>query len=385
MHARLRFLNGQVSTICAAHLFLLIILLGTAPLGFSIAHADETPSVESTPVESPDPAAERPIPLPDFPKVPEGPPVAHILRVKDASKRIAGLELVDSATPVALIAQGADIKPTVALRGRFNRVGWTLTAEADTTPLTGPGTSEFTVYAHLRGRVNQIDFVATGPNKARETERVYLYAPNAKSFHVVSAWDDLLFSTGLAYMSYRQSGFGNYQAIDVLADVQYTTSDSESLFGFTSSVDMTIFALVTSPIATSPQLFEAKADLTLRTRKGPLKRDRSRFLAGVTYLTMFANGSPFGFADLAAPEFGFYNRRVVNATDDWIFQFRFAPIGGLTNIDQRAVNVSLTRSRLLANSRRFEMGVAYSGYAFKPEEAITISSTVISFRVGITF
>jgi len=355
---------------------ILQLLVGLAIfLVHSSVRADEPPTTAAEPVP------DRPVQIPELPPDPrESEPIAYFLRSRDTAARVPDLEIFDTEAPIVLVAVGSDIKPTIAVRGRFQREGWSLFAQEGARPLT----KEFTVYAHLRGRLNEITFLAKGPNGEKQTERIYIYAPNAKSFHVVSAWENLLFSTGLANFSYLQTGYGIYESVNVAASVRYGPLDTDAFMTVLASAEMTVLALASSPIDTAPQLFEARGNLSFRTNKQPLLRTRHRILLGVGYLTMFSNGSPFGFSNLAVPDLGFQSRYIASAKTDWIGEVHFMPIGGLEALGQNGVNVSLAWSRLLENSRRMEVAMVYSGYNYKPEERISIGTSLFTVRVGLT-
>ena len=327
------------------------------------------------------PLAERPIQLPELPQSQkQREQIAYFLRASKTGPTIKDLVISDSEAPIVMVIRGSDIKPTIALNGSFQRPGWTLFVLGGDQALP----VDFVVYAHLQGRINEITLIATGPKGEREIEKIYVYSPNARTFHVVSAWEDLLFSAGVAGFSYAQSTFGVYEAIQAIASVRYSTPDSDSLFGFLGSAEMTVWGIAMSPVNTSPQLFEGKADLTIRTNRNSSQRMHYRALLGGTYLTMFSNGSPFGFSDLMVMEFGVQGRYIASAKDDWIGEFRYMPVGGVSDWGQFAINTSLALSRLLNDSRRIEFALCYSFYKWLPATTISIETSLLTFRVGLT-
>lgn len=331
------------------------------------------------------PAAQRPIQIPELPPDPRNDAsIAYVLRRKAPEFKIPELKIFDSTVSVLLVAKGDNIKPTVALRGSYGRMGWHLFLQDGSPVQTSAGTNEFTVYAHLNGRVSELALVAVGPKNERQLEKIYLYAPNARGYHIVSAWDDLLLSAGLTNMSYQQTGFGAYQSINALISARYGGGDPTSRFGLVASGDMTVLAFASSPINTAPQLFEGKIALSVRPTSKPLGRLRTRLLIGGTYLTMFSNGSPFGFSDLTSPEVGIQWRYVATFREDYLAELRFAPIGGLTSIAQNAVYISGGWSKLLQDSRRLEVSLSYTGYSYQPDQYDSIIASLISLKFGLT-
>lgn len=385
---------------------LLIATLSIATL--SIAKAEDI-SPTDLPLGDENPASQRPIQIPELPPDQRSnASIAYILRRRGDENRIKELELFDSTVPVVLIAKGSEIKPTIALHANFNRPGWKIFTQGSQGLQALQGSllktnneniqknapsqvrpnqqfnSEFTIYAHLLGRVSEVALTAIGPNGEKQSEKVYIYAPNARAYHVVSAWDDLLLSAGLTTFSYAQTGFGAYESINALASIRYGTPDSDSILSFVASAEMTILAFASSPINTSPQIFEARGDVSIRPGPKPTGRLRSRILIGGTYLTMFSNGSPFGFSDLTAPEIGIQSRYIASFRDDWIGEIRYIPVGGITKVGQQGINLSIAWSKLLQDSRRLETGLTYSAYNYLPDDAIAIQTSLISLRLGLT-
>jgi hypothetical protein len=355
------------------------------------APAAEADAQAAPEAEDESPAAQRPIQIPQLPTDERSTAqIAYILRRRGSEFRIPDMEIYESTVPVVLISKGTEIKPTIAIHGQFSRPGWKLMLQ-DQIPVTFSGASqpgqpstEFTIYAHLNGRVSEISVSAVGPGGQRQLEKVYIYAPNARAFHVVSAWDDLLLSAGLTNMSYEQTGFGAYQSINALISARYSNADGEPRFGILGSAEMTVLAFASSPISTSPQLLEGKIDLSIRPSSQPLTRFRTRLLLGFTYLTMFSNGSPFGFSDLAAPEAGLQFRYIATYREDYVAELHFAPIGGLTKIDQHGLNMSFGWSKLLQDSRRLEVGLSYSAYSYQPDNTVSILTSLVSLKAGLT-
>lgn len=327
------------------------------------------------------PEADRPVRIPEMPANSDQlNPSAYFVRSNSGRARIEGLDILDDEVPIVLFAKDSAIKPTIAIRGVYKREGWRLFGPDGKQPLP----TEFTIYAHLRGRVNEIEFTAVGPSKERQKERVYIYAPNARTFYVVSAWENILFSAGLSGFSYSQTGFGVYESINATAAVRYGSPDTDSFMTFVGSAEMMVLALASSPVSTAPQLLEIKADLSLRTNKRPMQRIRHRVLVGGTYVTMFSNGSPFGFSDLMAFEAGLQSRYIASSKVDWIFEVRYVPVAGFQSLGEFGYNIGIARSLLLENARRMEIGFGYTSYDYQALDTIRIQTSLVSLRIGLT-
>ena len=309
--------------------------------------------------------------------------VAHLLRRKSPKNVITSMDLSETNLPVFLITRKDEIQPNITVNGTFNKPGAKLFAQGTELDVDSE-THEFEVTMRLRGKLNECTLTAVTPDGIKETETIYIYAPEAMQFQVVSPWDRLVLSAGGAFLSYRQSGYGEYQSIGAKLGVRYTSPERVSRWGIYGNLDATVFTFASSPTARGPQLLEAKADATLKF--GP-KTDRwqKQALAGLSYLTMFSNGSSFGFANLTAPEFGIRARKVVSPTKAWIIDARYVALGLPKGFDNFGLNLGLTWSKFIRDSRRIEFGVNYSGYYYPPADAQTIQLNEFTVRSGISF
>jgi hypothetical protein len=323
-------------------------------------------------------------------KAPEKPPqktlwVAHILRRKSNDAIIKELDFPDLRVPVMLVAKDGDLRPTVAIKGKFDRPGWKLILQDENAVNFAPDSAAFTIYAYLKGRINVVLLNAVGPQGEKETESVYIYAPEAMEFHVVSAWDQILLSAGGSFLSYAQAGYGEYQALSALLSARYISPERwKSRFGLLAGADMTVLTAVSSPIDRGPQILEGKVDLTYLLKQDAAKRWRTLVLAGGSYLTMFSYGSPFGFSNLFAPELGIRSRYNVNPQASWIGEARFVALAPPGTFNQLGLNLGLAWSKLVSDSHRVELGLQYSAYVYEPEPSYPIRVNQLSLKLGLS-
>jgi hypothetical protein len=351
--------------------------------------AEEKKAQQSQPQQSQPPRSKDESPI-EATTPPVKPPqktvwVAHILRRKTSDLLIKNLEFPDNRVPVFLVAKDEGLRPTVSIHGKFDRPGWKLVLQ-DNIPVSFDATpGEFTIYAHLRSRISEVLLTAVGPAGEKEIEHVYVYAPEAMEFQVVSAWDQILLSAGVSFLSYAQAGFGEYQSISGLLSARYSSPENwKSRFGLLASGDVTVFTAASSPVDRGPQILEGKLDISFLLKPDPTKRWRSQIFAGGSYLTMLSYGSPFGFSDLIAPEFGMRSRYTVNPQAAWIGEARFVALAPPGSFDQLGCNLSIAWSKFVSDSHRLELGFQYTGYIYEPEPSVAIHLHQFALKLGLS-
>ena len=109
---------------------------------------------------------------------------------------------------------------------------------------------------------------------------------------------------------------------------------------------------------------------------------RHQLLGGVSFLTMYSNGAPFGFANLLAPEIGVRSRYLKNSRDAYIIDIRYTALSAPTDLGHRGLNFSFGFSRILPSFHRIEPSIGYSSYFFAPESERTVHVDVITLRIG---
>lgn len=323
--------------------------------------------------------------------------VAHLMRVRSEDRRISGLGFYSNQFPIVLVPKGSDLRPTISIEGRFANPGWTLAVRSiqdgagfDTPIELNAQTGSFSIPLHLRGRVNELLLVAkkTGASKDQKSnlqaERVYIYAPEAMEFHVVSPWDNILISIGPSFLSYTQTGYGEYQSISAMLSGRYSTPEAASRWGFLANLNASLITITSSPIERGPQLIEAKLDGSYALREKADKKYRIQLLGGLNYLTLLSNGSPFGFSDLVSPEIGVRVRRIFNPVVSMVGEVRWAVMAMPPDISQRGIDASLAWSRFQGDSKRLEAGIGVFSYVFQPDTSQLIQATQITIRLGLS-
>ncbi|CAN5679244.1 hypothetical protein BH10BDE1_BH10BDE1_17290 [soil metagenome] len=367
----------------------------------SEAIAQEIPSVPvpplaATPTPVPTPLPATGLSSPPTGNVVQAPPeppavtrkttwIAHVLRRTPTNLRLKTLEFPETKLPVLLIARPGNLRPLVEVRGKYNRKGWTLFAQGSAVSQAA-GQADFKFHAFLNGRINEVVLTTRGPNGEFEEERVYLFAPEAQEFSLISPWNAVVIAAGPSAVDYNQSGFGNYLAYTGSVSARYATFDGPKQLGMYASFDFTALTFASQPIDRGPQFIEAKLDATITVPFDPQQSYKSQILLGGSYTTMLSNGSPFGFSNLLSPEVGVRTRFILDPVDAIITDFRYVALGpsldSLGSFNENGFLVKLTWSRTLMNSHRAELGLNYSAYSYHPETNATVRFNIISLLLG---
>lgn len=310
---------------------------------------------------------------------------ANILRERNPeAPKIANLLFLASKVPVTLVPRSDGLRPMVEINGVFQRPGWSL-FYANGVPLTvRPEDGAFQIYAYLNAKINDVSLVAKGPNKEVETERIFVFAPSAQEFRVVSPFDALVVSVGLSHMNYMQSGESNFRSVNGLVSVQYNRTETESRYGFLGRADLTVITFDSTPIDRSPQLLQANLSGTYRFYKERERQLQTHLLLGPSYWTMFSRGSPFGFSNLIAMGFGARFRYATSAKTAWIFEGRYTPIKEPEKFKQRGYELSVSWSKTLPNLHRFETGLSFSDFGYKATIDKEIHANLFAIKIGYT-
>ncbi len=311
--------------------------------------------------------------------------VGHILREKKAESRITELVFEPQKFPVVLVPQDGGMRPLVEIRGRYARPGWTLMmSDSKPVPITSV-IGDFKVPAYLNARISDVTFLAKGPKGEIEKERVFIYAPKAQEFKAVKPLDALFFGIGSSYMVYRQTGYGEFKSITGLLTARIQSPERESSrFAYLAAADVTVFTLASTPIERGPQIVDAKADVSYRLTKEPGKIWNFQALAGLHYLTMIPNGSPFGFKNLAAFELGLRARKVTSPKTAWVGEFRYVPLDGFGDFERSGFDGYVSWNRILDNLHRIELGLAVSQFSNQPDASTAYEIGLISLKAGIS-
>ena len=307
--------------------------------------------------------------------------LAHVLRQKN-SPMISELEFPQTKLPVFMVQNKGTLRPLVELRGNYLREGWKLLIQEKSEVRKGARPNEFVIYAYLNSRINEVMLTAKGPDGKIEKETVYLFAPEAMEFKLVSAWDAVLVSVGLASLSYYQNTYGQYYGTSMALSASYSSPEKWGAFGFTTDLDLTFMSIQSSPVDANPQLMEAKIDGTYLLPQGVNSFSRWKILAGSTFLTMQSSGSSFGFSTLIGAELGVHLDHFINKERSYFVDFRTALFNNPSLEDGRSINLSVGWSKMLSNLKRFEVSAELIDYAFRPDEINLIKVNTLFLKVG---
>lgn len=307
--------------------------------------------------------------------------VAHLLRRTPENLKLKSLEFISTKIPVLLIARPGNLRPLVEIRGKFVRPGWTL--HAQNSPVgQAAGVADFKFFAFLNGRINEVVLNAKGPNGEIEEERIYLFAPEAQEFTLVSPWNSLVISAGLSSVDYTQTGFGNYLAYTSSLSARYSTFDGPNQLSYFASLDFTAFTLASQPQQSNPQFVEGRLDAAWMLPFVPNQPWKTQILAGGFYATMLANGSEIGFSNLIAPEVGLRTRYIISPFDALVSDFRLVILSSKFDFVDRGFSASLALSRNLINSHRIELGLYYSNTSYQASDTVRVSYGTLSLMLG---
>lgn len=307
--------------------------------------------------------------------------IAHLLRRTPLNLRLKTLEFSDTQIPVLLIARPGNLRPLVEVKGVFSRSGWTLFAQ--NSPVSqSAGKNEFKFYAFLNGRISEVILTAKGPQGEVEEERVYLFAPEAQEFTLVSPWNSVVIGAGFSSVDYTQTGFGNYLAYTGSISARYSTFDAPTQLSYYGSLDFTALTLASQPTQSNPQFIEARFNAAWMLPYSPNQAWKTQVIGGGMYSTMLSNGSDIGFSNLIAPELGLRTRYVISGFDALISDFRYVFLGSTPDFSDRGFLLNLTFSRTLLNSHRAELGLTYTNYGYQAGDNVRVSFGILSLILG---
>lgn len=307
--------------------------------------------------------------------------VAHLLRRTPDNLKLRTLEFSNTQIPILLIPRPGNLRPLVEVVGKFGRPGWTLYAQ-NSPVAQAAGSTDFKFHAFLNGRINEIVINAKGPNGEVEEERVYLFAPEAQEFTLVSPWNALVINAGFSSVDYTQSGFGNYLAYAGSLSAKYSTFDAPTQLSYFGSLDFTALTFASQPSQSNPQFIEGRLDAAWMIPFEPNQSWKSQIIGGAFYATMLSNGSQIGFSNLIAPEIGVRSRFILSPFDAIITDFRVVILNSNFDFVDRGYLASLTFSRNLINQHRLEAGLNYSNTSYLAGDDVRVSYGVLSFMLG---
>lgn len=309
--------------------------------------------------------------------------LAHILRQTE-SPQLQGLNFFSKSVPVVLVPNENELRPLVEIKYKFEREGWKIQVQGAPGKIANENDKIYTIFAFLNSQVSEIFFTAIGPEGQKETETVYLFAPEAQEFQVVSTWNSLIGYFGLANLSYEQSGSGVLSTKSLLLGLSYVSADSSSKLGTMAAVKLTAATFSSEPIAASPQYLEAHAALSWRLALKEESRWRYKIFFGVNHMALLSNGSPFGFQGLMAPELGWVSQYFKNARVSYVIETRAVLLKNPTLKSQRGLHALLTLSETLKSGRRQDWTLHLSTTDYV-SEGQRIAPHIVGLTLGYSF
>jgi hypothetical protein len=303
---------------------------------------------------------------------------AELFRETGSAPRIAGLIVDDSRVPITLLPKEGHLRPLIEIRGKLNRPGWDLAVEGSPVAIED---GRFAVHAFLKSRYAEISFAATGPRGERETERVIVLAPDAQEFRIAPAWGELLLSAGGVGIAYYQSGYGQFTSKAALLSAEYFSPPVGARWNLLASLGLTV-GTFSANAPYGPAWLAASVDAAYLLTPDGSSRFQLSGLGGIGYLTMFSNGSPFGFANLIAPQLGARASFALGGASQLVGELRFAPLGGIFDVKQRGVDGIFGWNVKLPNLHRLELDFGVSDWTYLPDGIHTLDTTLWIFRVG---
>lgn len=333
------------------------------------------------PQPSPDAPAETPATQPKESSTQPTAWLAHIIRPKKDGS-IDDLTLPETQLPIVMVRSGQRFRPMIEVPLSFDRPGWSLLIQGTipVTPTTTPGKHK--IFAYMNGKINEMLLVARSPTGESLSERIYIYAPEAQEFNVVSPWDAVKLTVGSTYLAYKQTGFNDFYSWSGLLSAQIHSPEEGARFGFLGELSMTALTVASNQGKYGPQMGHGVLDGIYFFPWVTNSLWRLQAVAGVNYLTMFSNGAPFGFNNLIAPDLGLRTRYILDGKSDIISEFRFIPMSTSLNLNERGLTLSISKSWILPNLHRGELGIKFDELQYKPVPLESVSLRTLSFVIS---
>lgn len=308
---------------------------------------------------------------------------AHILRQKEVPQ-LTGLSFFSKNVPVVLAAKNEELRPLIELKYEYNRPDWKIAVQGAPGKPFNIEKNIYVLHAFLNSQINEIVFSATGPNGEKEQEVVYIFAPEAQEFQIVSTWTSLVGYLGIANLIYEQTGFGVLNTKSMALGLNYATLDSSSLFGFLANAQMTVATFQSEPVAANPQLIEARLAGTIRLPLSEQTRWRHKASLGANHLSLLSNGSPFGFSALIAPELGFISQYYKNTRVSYISELRIVFLKNANFKNQRGLHGTFTLAETLKSGRKQDIFLRLSTTDYE-EAKQRLAVHFFSLNLGYSF
>lgn len=309
-------------------------------------------------------------------------------------QQIESLEVVSNRLPVVLIERNGVFRPLVEVRLKVNRPGLQVRTANGRLLRSGAQPGEFLAIVYLNSRLNELNVkvVPTGDSKSEsgggEVERILIFAPQAQEFKVVSNWDQVSASAGIADVAYDQSTYGKFTTQAILLSARYTPNEFKRKFGVMGKVDFTFFNINPSPEQANPNIVVLDPDLTYRLEQLEKPNWRVWLTGGLSYRHMLTQEKSFGISHLAAPAFGARAQFFEGENDSYHLIFRYTPLAEQQSfanlIGQRGLVLGFRADRILPDQKRLESSFEILHDSYRTSTGTSITLRMISFRLGMS-
>ncbi len=291
--------------------------------------------------------------------------IAHVLRQKKESKRIDDLKLDFLKIPVFLIPKAESFRPLVKLNIKYKRSGWSLFDSSGEALKKSNNSDDYVLYAYLNSRISTVELKAQGPSKDDlQSEKIYLFAPEAREFRTVAVFNSVQFFVGHTYLNYKQKSVGNYIANSLLLGAKYISPEKGEKLGYLADVSSTVYTYDSSPIQRSSNFLEGRVAATYKTKLFNDPKKRSRLFAGVSTINLFSLGSSFGFRGLFGPNLGLRTEFYKTAVHSYTAELQYTPYELDDPLGERGVKLSFEWNKNLDTTRRAQVGLSYANHEF---------------------
>lgn len=245
-----------------------------------------------------------------------------------------------------------------------------------------PETGRHILFAYLNSKSNEVVLTYKNPEGKAAAEKIFIIAPEAQEYEVVQPSDAVRFLMGSTYLKYAQTSYTTYYSWTGLLGLRYSSPEKLSHFGINGEVDMTVLTIDSNQGGLAPQLGEVKLEGIYFDQPKSITPERFQYLAGAVYLTLLSNGTAFGFKNLIVPDVGVKYRYVTGEKSDYSVTARLALLD--TSLKDKGLELEISRSFLLPNLHRSEIGFKYLDYQYHPNEEEYIQTGYMSLFLSYT-
>ncbi len=309
--------------------------------------------------------------------------LAYVLRQRSEDVRIEGMEIKVLELPVFLVPQGESFRPLVKMRVEFRRPDWELFVGGRTPVNEDDNPNVYAVYAYLNSRISEVEIQARGPGGQLEKEKVYIFAPEAREFKVVSPFDAIVASIGVGELVYKQSSFGTFVSNTLTIEARYLSPEKGKRLGYLMDFSMTLYTFRSSPIERNPHYVQGRLGVTYPTQIFSDLQWRSRIFLGVRGSALIPQGSPFGFSDLYGLEAGLRSEYFYRGDRSYALEAYYSPFDPKKLLRDRSIEMRGSWYFNVGEFRRGRLSLGYSHQTFS-SGLERVSGQMLSTSFGVS-